>query len=423
MNLTFSPKVAICSPKNFNSDKFISNVNEALSDLDFLTDDPPPPIPKEIMYEPPVFKVKKLASEIGNILEKAKSETSIKDAEILSSFINFNFDFSTNCQVRSNEIEPLRTVFDFISKNRKNVHYPSPLYPANDTLIVVSIMSSKSTNYELKRQIHQCFAALGSNTLLELAEMIVCPLCKISEVTAGPHCVPEQLEINGKIFYNFNDGFNKPLNKVLSQINCCGNYKSKGGCTHLIVFNGGFAVNVDHDFDQNNQGLDNSFLSHDSKNSVKDSSTLHDKKDDYFNDDDDIDEKSDDDTERNDQISADKDSNGPPFLHNKTSFPVEIAGKGANPPSCFICKVRPGSIVVKDDSFIEKQGQNSRKIENYDDDDDEDENEEEEEDSNEESSKTFPFRFFCQKCFGEAIFDKENAIVIDLTEHFFIPMV
>lgn len=385
MDLTFSPKVAICSPNNFNNDEFLSNVNSALADLDFLTDEPPPPIPSELMYEPPIFKIKKMASQIGNILEKVKSEKSIKDGEILSSFINSDFDFSTNYQIKSHEIEQIRTVFDFISKNRKNVHYASPMYPANDILVVVSVMTPKSTNYELKRQVHQCLIALGSNTLNQLFQKIVCPICKIAEVTAGPHCVPDQFEVDGKVHYNFDKGFDKPLRQVLTKINCCGNFKSKGGCTHLIVFNGAFAVHVE---DSAHANFTESIISTPPQpvNSEKDSGEENN------NDNDTI-------QNENDPIPQD--------ITNNLTFPVEYAGKGASPPPCYGCKVRPGFIAIKDDSFITNSGSSI---------------EDTEIDEEEELIEKIPFRFFCSKCFDEAVYDKEKAIVINLSDHFFLPV-
>lgn len=394
MDLTFSPKVAICSPTNFNNDEFVSNVNSALADLDFLTDEPPPPIPSELMYEPPIFKIKKMASKIGNILEKTKSEKSLKDGEILSSFINSDFDFSTDYQIKSHEIEQLRTVFDFISKNRKNVHYASPIYPANDILVIVSVMTPKSTNYELKRQVHQCLIALGSNTLSQLFKKIVCPICKIAEVTAGPHCVPDQIEVDGKVHYNFNKGFDKPLSQVLTKINCCGNFKSKGGCTHLIVFNGAFAVHVE---DSAHANFTEAIIS----SPPQPANNEKDEGEENNND--------------NDTIQSEKEPKYPSIQidddpQDNLSFPVEFAGKGASPPPCYGCKVRPGFIVIKDDSFITTSGSSSIKIEDT------------EIDEEEDFIEKFPFRFFCSKCFDEAVYDKEKAIVINLSEHFFLPV-
>lgn len=492
MELTFSPKVAFCSPKEYNHNKFISDVNSSLSDLDFLTDDPPPPIPKEIMYEPQYFKIKKMASEIGNILERAKTEHFLKEDDVISSFLKADFNFTKDFQLRTDDIESIRNVFDFVSKNHKNVHFASPMYPANDTLIVVSLMTPKSTNSELKRQVHQCFLVLGRNTFHQLADKFICPICRISEIMADTHCAPAQLEVDNKIIYNFNHEFDKPISSILTKINCCGNYKSNGGCTHLISFNCAFAVHVDESI-QNDSFIQNSTNGivdvndddncnnrtvnndNDSANTICDTicdTNINDTSNSNTNNDDqsifvvqqddsrkinksDEISNNNDNNERDDAYFMEEDSNkniikkcventsnistenkksediddekknviqsrheynfnSSRIQHYNFSFPIELNGKGANPPSCFVCKIRPAPIAVKINNESQNDEKNSNKHMKYKDDEDE-----EEEDVD--FFQSLPFNFYCKKCFSEQDID-QDTLVIDLTEYFFKPI-
>ncbi|OHT09245.1 hypothetical protein TRFO_21887 [Tritrichomonas foetus] len=315
---TYSPRNVLCNPTKLNSKNFINEVNEVISDLDFLTDDPPPNVPESLIYKSPIFKMKELASDIGDILEHIKFSNradNIKDGEIIASFINSNFDFSTDYQLGIHEMHSkLRTVFDILSKYVDNstdnsdisdgkifFRYPSKLYLANEILFTVSVLSAKSSNVDVKRQITQCFLALGSNTLKQVLSLIICPLCVIAASSAGAHCSPSQFEIDGKTYFNFDGGFDVPLSHVVTKLNCVCNYKSTGGCNHFILFSSAYAIHSIHKNDQNNE----SEVRNESEGSELTDKSI------------------------------------------ETIFPFEIAGKGAHPPNCIKCNQRPGVIAFE----------------------------------------------------------------------------
>lgn len=321
MNLTLSPGKVFSVPNNINHEKFVSDVNAALSDLDFLTDQSAPEIPKELIYEPPLFKIKKMASKIGDDLQKAKTQHNISDKEAIASFIKANLNFSTKFQPTSDDIDPPRTIFDFLEYNAPQLQFPNPENPCNDVLVLFSFLSAKTQIADCKRQIHQFFAALGSNTVKQLIAKVVCPLCAITEITSTTHRSPAQIKFANNSIFDFDQGFDLPISQVFTTTNTCFTYISPGGCNHLAIVPAIYAVHIQP---------------------------------------------------------------------GENNFPIEIGGKGANPPDCINCKQRPGFMAVRDKNHIEV-------------DDDE----------------SPSFLFYCLKCFNELDINEEDHLIINLKDSFF----
>jgi hypothetical protein len=157
--------------------------------------------------------------------------------------------------------------------------------------------------------IHQWVLALGTNTLLDLANCVVCPLCKIANESAGQHRIPRIFRIGETTLFDYDGGFNVRIYNLVKHTNVWSQLCSEGGCSHAVLC--GLAVAV--------------------------------------------------------------------HAESAEGFPVEIGGKGANPPYCTQCHVLPAPICVRDGDA---------------------------------------YAFFCPNCFRRDE-HPHDALVIDLTAHFF----
>ena len=292
LNITFSPKKVFCQQESFNQEEFLAGVNNELNDINFLNEEPPPEIPKHLYYTPPILKIKKLASNIGEKLHSLADEFSFEDADVFKILVekelNFHLENQTSQIITNSENSQIITnVFENIFHHSKCTRIPSDQYSANNVLYIVSFFSAKSSNIEVKRQITQSFLALGSNTIKELAQHFICPLCYLSAKTAGTHCSPSILEISGKAYYDIDNGFDVKLKDMIKKINSYGIFTSTSGCSHFINFSGCFAIH----FNSNEENL----------------------------------------------------------------FPYELYGKGSHPPNCYRCHQRPGIVACRESLDKESQ--------------------------------------------------------------------
>jgi hypothetical protein len=278
MQVTFSGTTALCSPARLPKvTEFLSDVNAVLEMCQFGDVAPPPQIPPALMYRPPVQLVKVLASEIGGQLQAIVDEQRVPSGEVMSSFIAQGFDFATDHTVYRDDADLSASLWTFLATSRPRVRMPTPALPASDILCSFFVMSPKHTPAITKPVLQQWIITLGTTTLLQLADSLLCPLCRITNESADTHRIPRIFQSNDDTFFDYEGGFNVPLSEVIKHTNICCQLCSEGGCAHPILCGLVVAVHAD----------------------------------------------------------------------SSDGFPVEIGGKGATPPYCGACHVRPGPLCVR----------------------------------------------------------------------------
>jgi hypothetical protein len=279
MRVTLSGESSLCRSSRLpRSDSFLRDVNDVLELCRFDGIPPPPEVPACLRYRDPIQSVKELASEIGSQLQTIVDEQNVAPTEVMSAFVAEGFDFGTDLVAYRDDPDLAGSLWTFIATCRPNVRIPTLSRPANNILYSFFILSAKHNGSQGKGVVHQWVLALGTNTLLELADSIVCPLCRIADESSGPHRIPRMFKIDEVTAFDYDGGFEIPLSLIVSQTNIWCQFCSEGGCAHPILCGLAVAVNA-----ESNDG-----------------------------------------------------------------FPSEIGGKGATPPYCAMCRVRPGPICVRE---------------------------------------------------------------------------
>lgn len=312
MNVTLSGEsVLCCSARIPRSNSFLSDVNTVLELCQFGDVPPPPEIPPSLSYHPSLHIVKELASAIGAQLQTIVDEQKLAPSEMMAAFVDQNFDFGTEFIGYHDDPDLSASLWTFLATCRPNVHIPTLSMAANNILYSFFILSAKHHPSTTKGVVHQWMLALGTTTLLELSDSVICPLCRIADESSARHKIPRMFKIGDVTLFDYDGGFDTPLSSVISHTNIWCQICSEGGCAHPVLCGLAVAVNTD---------------------SVE-------------------------------------------------GFPVEIGGKGATPPYCGACHVRPGPICVRHgDTHV----------------------------------------FFCPECFHRDNYPQE-AFILDLSGHFFRP--
>lgn len=311
MNVTFSGRKVLCSAKSLDkSETILQEINDCLELCKFEDTADPPAIPENLTFKSPIQSIKELASEIGMELQHAVETTGSSPDEVLASFIHHDFDFSNTLSRYKDDPDMTRSMWAVIHTRLPNVHIPVPDLPANDLLFSIYVLSAKTRPTLTKPCLHQWILIPGSFPIRDLANKITCPLCKLSDEFAGPHCVPRTFIFPENRVFDFQNGFETRVSDTITSVNEVFRFQSRGGCSHVLICGAVIGVHLD---------------SHE-------------------------------------------------------NLPCEIGGRGANPPYCWKCDVRPASICVR-------------------------ENDE--------------FEFFCPICFKSETFD-EGAFITDLSESFFV---
>jgi hypothetical protein len=312
LRITSSGTRALCSSSALPSpDSFLDEVNSCLALCDFGDLPPPPPVPPAFRARSPVDRVKQLGSDLGIQLQSIAEDQKIPTNQIVSAFIQSSFDFSTNLRAFRDDPDLSQSLWNYLNFHRPSVSIPTPLCPANDLLYSFFVLSVKLKPSVTQTVMHQWIVALGSNSLSQFANSIICPICQLGRITSGPHGIPKSVLVNGELIFDIGDAFERPISSVIKEVNRHCKFGSEGGCSHAFIC--GFV--------------------------------------------------------------------GAIHAESAEGFPVEIGGKGATPPYCCRCAEEPAPIAVLTDS---------------------------------------EFGFFCKACF-ESETHRDDAVVVDLTEHFFTP--
>ncbi|KAH0792452.1 hypothetical protein GPJ56_003629 [Histomonas meleagridis] len=246
MDVTLSAKSVLLVQHSFDQNKFISEVNDSLSGISPVDEESLPEItiPKDLIFRSPISKIRGLASSISNQLSDFKDENNIRDDEILSAFLNTNFNFSNQVQYFPDEPDFNGSLLSLIQRRFSNVELPSQTHPANDVIYSIRLFSVKRKKVQIKTQLQQWFVAFGSNTISSLIDMIICPLCELSKRISVNHLQPPMLDNGEQIIFGFGDGFNVPISTFSNAMNRHIKYTSPGGCFHALLFDAAFAVHV-----------------------------------------------------------------------------------------------------------------------------------------------------------------------------------
>jgi hypothetical protein len=189
--------------------------------------------------------VKELASEIGAQLQTIADEQKVSSCEVLSSFIAEDFDFQNDFETYRDDPDLSASLWTFLATSRPHIRVPTPLLPANDVLCSFFIMSPKHTPTITKPALHQWIITLGTNTLLQLADLLICPLCRITNEIVGAHRIPRMFQINEDTYFDHDGGFDVPLSAVVNHTNLWCQLTSMGGCAHPVLCGLVVAVHAD----------------------------------------------------------------------------------------------------------------------------------------------------------------------------------
>lgn len=245
VNITFSPRFSLSSASNqSDATSFLSSVNESLAAFHPSADIPPPEIPEELKYQTPLKKLKDMSTEIGRMLDEEKESKLIDEDELICSLYHTDFDYSSDLTEFFNEIDYTRSFWSYIERRCPNIKLPNKDLIANEMIYNIFVVVPFSNQLRNRIKISQWILALGSNTLQEFVDSIICPLCKIALEVVGPHKTPSELQIGNKKYFKFDDGFNKTLGSINLPINSMIRYKSEGGCSHIIIIASAIAVNA-----------------------------------------------------------------------------------------------------------------------------------------------------------------------------------
>ena len=311
--LTFSGRKTLCSAKKLEKeDVILKDVNECLRLCAFEGAAEPPEIPESLSFKPPIQSVKELASEIGRELQKAVDTSDCTPEEAIASFMQHGFDFSNNLVAYRDDPDMSKSMWAVVNTRLPNVRIPGTDAPANELLFSIFVLSAKTRPSLTKTCLHQWILIPGSFTMAALADVITCPLCKLSDDFAGPHRAPRTFEFSAHTLFDFKAGFDVRVADAITAVNDPFRFQSRGGCSHVLICGSVVAVHLD----------------------------------------------------------------------SPDNLPMEIGGRGANPPYCWKCNVRPASFCVRQPDS--------------------------------------EFEFFCKLCFDSETFE-EGSFITDLTSSFFIP--
>jgi hypothetical protein len=205
----------------------------------------PPIIPNDLFYINKKQKLLCAANKIARdafayMLEHKETEIDILKAISKSKLESFN-EYSTYFP----DIDRNETMLSFIRRRCSDVSYPAESKPANNVIYSVFVLSPKgSDQITTNLKLHQWILALGSNTLSELTDAIICPLCELSKAVSHERESPRKIQIDDDFIYDISNGLDVEIGNTVTKMNEPCVYVSSSGCTHTILFTAAIAVCV-----------------------------------------------------------------------------------------------------------------------------------------------------------------------------------
>jgi len=180
-------------------------------------------------------------SKAADYLMELKKKSKLSEEDVLCRLNNLEIEFGSP----GPDFDPTKTLWSILEQKKLHVHLPSHEHPANNVLYSMYLLSPRLEAYGSRPVLQQWILALDNTTIKDLFKAFKCPLCQISRLTAGNHCVPASIQLEDNQIHDFDNKFESTIGSIVYSLNTQCLITTEGGCCHTIVFNLAIAINCE----------------------------------------------------------------------------------------------------------------------------------------------------------------------------------